>query len=244
MNKVFPSICAALLPATLAVAAPAQAQPITACVKKSNGSVKILKKKSAKCKKGWKKLEWNSKGSNGANGSNGSQGPAGPSWQVKDAAGVTLGTFAGFTSEPLQSGANQTQAPTLATLVYVLGADGGIFRYYMDSSPYVDQVWFRDSGCTDAVIFNSDPSNLRIYLRAAGSSARAVHWVTGAPVATGWRVPASSTSAFSVNLNTLFSKSTVNGICAPSGASVSGYAVQLTSAPAPIVGTGPLQIVR
>ena len=46
MNKVLPSICAALLPATLAIAAPAQAQPITACVKKSTGSVKILKKKA------------------------------------------------------------------------------------------------------------------------------------------------------------------------------------------------------
>lgn len=244
MNKVFPSICAALLPATLAVAAPAQAQPITACVKKSNGSVKILKKKSAKCKKGWKKLEWNSKGSNGANGANGSQGPAGPSWQVKDAAGVTLGTFAGFTSEPFQSGGAPIQAPTLATLIYVLGADGGIFRYYMDGTPYVDQVWFRDSGCTDAVIFNGQTENLKIYLRAAGSSARAVHWVTGAPVATGWRVPASSTTAFSINLGTLFYKSTTNGVCTPSGGNSNGYAVQLAPATAPIVGTGPVQIVR
>jgi hypothetical protein len=244
MNKVVPLICAALLPATLVVAAPAQAKPIAACVKKSNGSLKILKKKAGKCKKGWKRIEWNSQGPSGANGSDGAQGASGPSWLVKDAADVTLGTFAGFTSEPFQSGANPIQAPTLATLIYVLGADGGIFRYYMDGSPYVDGIWFRDNGCTDAVLFNTEPNNLKIYLRAAGSSARAVHWVTGAPVATGWRVPASSTSAFSVNVSTLFLKSTVNGVCSPSGINANGYGVQLAPAPAPIVGTGPVRIVR
>ncbi len=46
------------------------------------------------------------------------------------------------------------------------------------------------------------------------------------------------------NLNTLYSKSTVNGVCSPSGVNANGYGVQLAQAPAPIVGTEPVQIVR
>ncbi|MFN8183134.1 MAG: hypothetical protein U0R23_01790 [Candidatus Nanopelagicales bacterium] len=219
------------------------ADTIRACVKKSSGAVKILTPKPKKCKKGWVKTAWNTRGPSGSNGVNGGQGPAGPNWVVKSADGVTLGVFAGFSFEPFQSGANPVQAPTLAALVYVIGPNGGIFRYYMDGTPYVDGIWFRDSGCTDAVLFNTDTANLKIYLRAAGSEARAVHWVTGAPVATAWRVPASSRTAFPVNLNTLYMKSTVTGTCSASGINAPGYGVQLASAP--VLGApGPVQIVR
>ena len=108
----------------------------------------------------------------------------------------------------------------------------------------MDGLWFRDNQCSDAVVFNTETSNLRVYLRAAGTAARAVHWVTGAPVATAYRVPASSNAAFGVNLNTLYLKSTVTGACSPSGLTVAGYAVQLAPAKAPIVGNGAIQIVR
>lgn len=234
-----------LVLAGLLAAPSAQADTIRACVKKSSGAVKILTPKRKKCKKGWVKTAWNTRGPSGSNGVNGGQGPAGPNWVVKSADGVTLGVFAGFSFEPFQGGANPVQAPTLAALVYVIGPNGGIFRYYMDGTPYVDGIWFRDSSCTDAVLFNTDTSNLKIYLRAAGSEARAVHWVTGAPIATAWRVPASSTAAFPVNLSTLYSKSTVTGTCSTSGVNAPGYGVQLASAPAPVLGApGPVQIVR
>lgn len=61
MNKTLAIVAAAGVAGASLMAAPAaQAQTVKACVKKSNGSVKIINKKFKKCKKGWVKTSWNS----------------------------------------------------------------------------------------------------------------------------------------------------------------------------------------
>jgi hypothetical protein len=65
----------ALLLAGLATAPKASAATIYACVKK-NGTVRIVAKR-AKCRRGEKKLSWNSEGVPGKNGKNGANGKNG-----------------------------------------------------------------------------------------------------------------------------------------------------------------------
>src|SRR5262245_28162345 len=65
----------ALLLAGLATAPQASAGTIYACVKK-NGAVRIVTKR-ARCKRGEKKLSWNSEGVRGKNGTNGKNGANG-----------------------------------------------------------------------------------------------------------------------------------------------------------------------
>ena len=50
---------------------------INACVKKSSGSVRVVKSSSS-CRKGESALAWNRQGPAGSRGVNGSAGPAGP----------------------------------------------------------------------------------------------------------------------------------------------------------------------
>jgi hypothetical protein len=69
----------ALLLALLAAAPQAEAATIYACVKKSNGTARIVTK-TTKCKKGETKVSWSTvgpAGKNGANGANGATGKAG-----------------------------------------------------------------------------------------------------------------------------------------------------------------------
>ncbi len=68
-------IAGALTVAALTAAPPSQAATLYACVKK-NGSAKVFSKKP-KCKKGEKKLSWNTAGPAGANGKNGINGTNG-----------------------------------------------------------------------------------------------------------------------------------------------------------------------
>ncbi|MEZ5159209.1 MAG: hypothetical protein R2687_10295 [Candidatus Nanopelagicales bacterium] len=222
---------------SIGIAAPAQAKTIKACVKKSDGTLKILKKK--KCKKGWKKVTWGTKGpagqngSSGSNGVNGVPGPAGPSWVVKDEAGKTLGTFAGY-------------GFGLLPLVSVIAADGGVFGYAADGKLQNNNadLFFRNNACTDAAWWSVTSSGLREYLDSAGGAGRAVFQVTGAPTASAWKVDVATTTTTYVPGNTLFKKNATTGACA-ANANPAGYIVPLTSAPAPVVAaTGPLSIVR
>jgi hypothetical protein len=79
--------------ATGAVAVPvsAAADPnvVYACVKKSNGDVKIVTE-TKKCKKGWVKISWNVTGPQGPAGP---QGPVGPSRNLVDSKGTVVGTI-------------------------------------------------------------------------------------------------------------------------------------------------------
>jgi hypothetical protein len=222
---------------SVGIVAPAQAKTIKACVKKSDGTVKILKKK--KCTKGWKKVTWGTKGpagqngSNGSNGSNGMPGPAGPNWVVKDKAGKTLGTFAGY-------------GFGLLPLVSVIAADGGVFGYAADGKLQNDNatLYFRNNTCTDAAWWGSSSSELQKYLDSAGGAGRAVFQVTGAPTASAWQVASTTTSTIGVGGATLFKKNATSGGCG-AFANPAGSIVPLTPAPAPVVAaTGPLSIVR
>ena len=84
-----------LIVAALFAAAPqADAATIYACKKKSDGTIRLVGKKT-RCRRGEKKLKWGTSGrngrngvngSNGANGQNGARGPAG-AFNVVDQAG-------------------------------------------------------------------------------------------------------------------------------------------------------------
>jgi hypothetical protein len=221
----------ALSAAGVAIAPAAQAKTITACVKKSDGSVKFLNKKNKKCKKGWVKRSWNTTGPQGPQGS---QGPAGPAWLVKDKNGVTLGTFAGYYSTGL------------VPEVSVTTEEGAVFQYKMDGTLVSDNenLHFLNNGCTDAVVFRPTKPDLVPYLQAAGGNGRAVFQVTGAPTVSAWRVAAQTTTDVPVGAGMLFKKDTGTGTCAAAG-NAAGFYVPLTPAAAPVVpAPGPLQIVR
>jgi hypothetical protein len=105
----------------IGTAVPAQAKTVVACVKKSNGKVKVLttkKKQMKKCKKGWKKVSWNQTGATGPTGPVGPTGAQGPSQLVKDGTGKPLGKFLGIYPAGL---------PIISVLI-----DGGAYLYYPD----------------------------------------------------------------------------------------------------------------
>lgn len=221
------AVCALAGGAFGIAAAPVQAKTIRACVKKSNGEVRIVKKKS-KCKKGWKKTSWNSEG---GPGSSGEQGPAGPNWVVKDGAGTVLGRFAGIYHAGL--------IPEFE----VIADDGGIFQYSMDGVLDNDNGWllFRNSACTQAVVFELVADNLAPVLKSAGGAGRAVFQVKNAPTANAYRVAAGSVAEL-IPGGTLYERDSDNGVCSPVG-NPPGFVVTLVDAPAPVVATPPLSVV-
>ena len=78
MRKLFALVgVTGVAAASIAVAPAAQAKTVKACVKKSDGTVRFINKKNKKCKKGWVKSTWNSKGPAGPLGSAGSAGAGG-----------------------------------------------------------------------------------------------------------------------------------------------------------------------
>ncbi|MFN8128237.1 MAG: hypothetical protein U0R28_05515 [Candidatus Nanopelagicales bacterium] len=233
MNKTLAIVAAAGVAGASLMAAPAaQAQTVKACVKKSNGSVKIINKKFKKCKKGWVKTSWNSEGAQGVQGPQGVPGAAGPNWLVKDKSGVTLGIFSGYFSAGL--------VPT----VMVTGEDGGVYMYSTNGTLLNTVDYFTNNGCTDAAVWGLTNGDLKPYLNAAGGSGRAVFQVTGAATASAWKIAATTTTTIPVPANSLFTKNSTTGACsaATHGA---GFIVQLTPALAPVAAApGPLQIVR
>ena len=234
MNKTLAIVAAAGVAGASLMAAPAaQAQTVKACVKKSNGSVKIINKKFKKCKKGWVKTSWNSEGAQGVQGPQGVPGAAGPNWLVKDKNGVTLGTFSGYFSVGL--------VPS----VQVTTDDGSVFRYGMDGTLANDNggLYFVNNGCTDAAVYGTNAS-LQPYLKSAGGNGRAVFQVTDAPTASAWKVASTTITTIPVAANSLFQKNSTTGACA-AATHLGGFIVPLTPAAAPVIAApGPLQIVR
>lgn len=214
----------ALTGGAFGIAPPAHAAngTIKACVKKSNGRVKIVEP-NKKCKKGWKKVTWNSSGETG---------PAGPAWVVKDANGTTLGSFSGYYTSGL------------IPQIMVTSGDGGLFRYGTDGVLANENglLRFRDGACTQGAVFDPTAANLTRYLRAAGGPGRAVFQVTDAPSATAYKVDASTTSTTTVAANTLFVKNGTTGACT-AFANPAGFIVPLGDAPAPVVAKGPLKVI-
>lgn len=163
------AVCAALATAAsgllIASANPASAaSTYYACVKKSSGETKMVKK-NKKCKKGWKKVKWTSTGPAGATGPVGPVGPAGTALNLKDASGAVIGPFLGSWSG-LQPG-------------FTTWIDGGIWTYgndgvlYADSDSYYDSVYFTDPTCTAAVRWVERNT-------AAETAAEVAKWVPGA----------------------------------------------------------------
>lgn len=117
-RRVTLALATALVAGMFAGASGAQASTLYACVK-SSGAAHVFSKKP-KCKKGEKKLSWNSagpagkngsNGSNGANGANGTDGKEGVAGQPQKAASFdhTLeAPFASNTSATLFSGSGVT----------------------------------------------------------------------------------------------------------------------------------------
>jgi hypothetical protein len=79
--------CAVPLLAALAAAPQADAATIYACVKKTSGATRIVSR-TARCKRGERRLSWSVAGPAGANGANGAAGANGP--------GGANGAVAGF----------------------------------------------------------------------------------------------------------------------------------------------------
>ncbi len=232
MRKFLAIVSATGIAATgMVVAAPAaQAKTVKACVKKSDGTVRLINKKNKKCKKGWVKSSWNSEGPTGPQGP---LGPAGPNWTVKDGSGQTLGTFAGFQYGGL-----------LVNYMFVMVEDGGVFLYLSDGSVLAENaVLFENNGCTDAAVFNASSAALDTYLKSAGGPGRTVFRVANAPTASAWKVAETTTSTVPVAPNSLFQKNPTTGVCS-AAAHAGGFIVRLTPAQAPKVGSGGLRLIR
>jgi hypothetical protein len=224
-------VAGGLVAAGLAFAPAAQAKTVTACVKKSNGSVKFINKKNKKCKKGWVKTSWNSEGPLGPQGP---VGPEGPNWTVKDKSGQTLGVFRGF-----------YYGGGLLPYFWVTVDDGGLFIYGADGTLQNDNValYFVNNGCTDAAVFGATNPTLEPYLKSAGGPGRAVFQVTNAPTASAWRVAESTTTTVPVAANSLFQKNPTTGACA-AAAHPGGFIIPLTAAQAPKVASGSPRLVK
>jgi hypothetical protein len=238
MKKLLAIVSATGMAATgVVVAAPAaQAKTVTACVKKSNGTVRFITKKNKKCKKGWVKSSWNSTGPSGPLGPQGPVGPvgpAGPNWTVKDASGQTLGTFGGFMF-----------AGAMLSYIFVVLDDGGMITYLNDGRLLPDNgALFENNGCTQAALFSTSNPALDPYLKLAGGPGRTVFQVTNAPTASAWKVPETTTTTVPVAANSLFQKSPTTGVCS-AAAHAGGFIVRLTPAQAPKVANGGLRLIR
>ncbi|HNE87908.1 MAG: hypothetical protein U0R27_11780 [Candidatus Nanopelagicales bacterium] len=235
MKKLLAIISATGIAATgVVVAAPAaQAKTVKACVKKSDGTVRLINKKNKKCKKGWVKSSWNSEGPTGPLGPQGPIGPAGPNWTVRDSSGQTLGTFGGF-----------QYAGALLSFIHVVLDDGGMFTYYNFGLLVADNsALFENNGCTQAAVFSTTNAGLDPYLKLAGGSARTVFQVANAPTASAWKVAETTTTTVPVAPNSLFQKNVSTGVCSAASHG-GGFILRLTPAEAPKVANGGLRLVR
>ena len=141
MRRLTASLAAVIVLGGLGLAAtqPASAaKKYTACVKKSNGDVRILLGKKKKCKKGWKKTSWSKAGPTGSKGPDGPVGSANTFGLVVDADGAVVGRGIGTLPAPI------TVFPVLI--------DGGLFIYYPNGwlVPLGARPYFDDAACTGA----------------------------------------------------------------------------------------------
>ncbi|MEZ5158159.1 MAG: hypothetical protein R2687_04915 [Candidatus Nanopelagicales bacterium] len=214
-------------------AVPAQAKTVVACVKKSNGKVKILttkKKKKKKCKKGWKKVSWNQTGKTGPTGPVGATGPQGPAQEVKDGTGKTLGKFLGIYPAGL---------PIVSVLI-----DGGAYLYYPDgkvlplggASPS-----FKTNTCNGTAYVESTSAQTTAFLvGSVGGPTRVVYRPTSPTLGptSAWAFTATTENA--VNLQTYELNNA--GVCTAAGALFTGTLITLQPVTAPPDVPGPLTI--
>ena len=212
------------LVATGVVATPVQAKTVNACVKKKTGEVRIAKK----CKKGWKKVSWNTKGDSGPQGPAGPAGAEGPLTYVKDGAGNVVGRFMGL-------------YPMGLNIMFVL-VDGGLYTYLGDGrvvplgggSPN-----FTAMDCSgQAFIPSSSPPNTQLLVGAAGGPTRIVYRKSNPALGptSAWAVTATTQV-----INQAIYKRDDTGACIADG-SHNGTIVMLQSVTAPLDVTGPLTV--
>jgi hypothetical protein len=214
-------------------AVPAQAKTVVACVKKSNGKVKILtskKKQKKKCKKGWKKVSWNQTGATGPTGPVGATGPQGPAQQVKDGTGKTLGKFLGIYPAGL---------PILSVLI-----DGGAYLYYPDGkvlplgsvSPS-----FKTNTCNGTAYTEStSPQTTAFLVGSVGGPSRVVYRPTSPTVGptSAWAFTATTENV--VNLQTYELNNA--GVCTAVAGLFTGTLIALQPVTAPPDVPGPLTV--
>lgn len=212
-------------------ASPASAKTLKACYNKKSGDMTFLKK--GKCKKGWKKLTWNSQGIPGATGPQGpqgSQGPAGPQLSVKDQNGVTLGSFAGFYSY----GSN----PTI-----MLFSNGGLYGY--DTDGYLQEastVIYTSVGCDGTPYYPTTAASAPFYLRTVGSYSRAVVRPTTPSYGPAQAFQlTNNTVTIAVNTATYYRNAA--GACVSYNATFQGVLIAWAPVAAPVDGQGPLSVV-
>ncbi|MEZ5184899.1 MAG: hypothetical protein R2720_04065 [Candidatus Nanopelagicales bacterium] len=210
-------------------AVPAQAKTVVACVKKSNGKVKVLttkKKQKKKCKKGWKKFSWNQTGKTGPQGPAGQDGAQGASQVVKDGTGKVLGKFLGL-------------LPEGASFVFVL-IDGGAFIYSPDGRVLpLTSPTFKTNTCTGtAYVRSSSPTNTQFYVGAAGGQSRLVYRKTNPTY--GPSVAYQFTTATEVINQTVYRWNDMGACVADGNHNGTIVALQQVAAPADV--PGPLTI--
>ena len=103
---------------------------VYACVKKSNGEVRIVTE-TKKCKSGWVKISWNVTGPVGPAGP---VGPVGPNRMLLDAKGAAVGTLLSAASWGYFNVEN----------------DGGLYTVYQNGQLETDYVYYTDSKCMGA----------------------------------------------------------------------------------------------
>lgn len=141
-------------------AAPAQAKTVKACVNKKTGEIRIGKK----CKEGWKKVTWSTKGATGPQGATGPTGAAGPNLVVKDATGKTLGQYLGL-------------YPTPFSLMFVQ-VEGGAYLYLPNGQVYTfnQSPRWKESDCSGTAFIQSDsPQTTALMVGSAGGPSRVVY---------------------------------------------------------------------
>ncbi len=196
---------------------PATAKTIKVCVKKKTGEMRM----ATKCKKGWKKVSWNSVGPIGP------AGPSGPQLKVVDKSGTVLGDFWGMNYSAL--------------MPYIMvGFQGGTYMYLGDGRliPNGSSPRFIDGTCLGAAYVPIPASDLSLYLSTVGGPGRLVYRAT-TPV---WQAP----KAYKLT-STLLAHSgatwewNASGTCV-AAAPYTGTLVALEQVPAPADGVGPLTV--
>jgi hypothetical protein len=196
---------------------PASAQTIKVCVKKKTGEMRMAKK----CKKGWKKVSWNSVGPIGP------AGPPGPQIKVVDKNGVVLGDYWG------------SAYVSLVPYMFV-GFQGGGYSYLADGRvlPSGSSPRFREGTCTTSAYVNLTPGELAYYLNSVGSTGRLLYRPTN-PI---WQAPKAYklTSTLQAHSGVLWQFDDT-GACVAT-APFTGTLVKLEQVTAPQDGAGPLTL--
>lgn len=155
------SVGLAGLSGTIAGAAPAK--QVKVCVKKKTGEAVHLRK--GKCRKGWKKVSWNSRGPVGLPGI---AGPTGETGQRGDFGGLSLYANGQRVGRVVGSLSLELFFPSVVI-------NGGIYTYLPDGSPYPNiespNFFFADCSGT-AYLVSSGEESARIIASWAGSSSR------------------------------------------------------------------------